>query len=199
FQHHFREALDGATVGRNPTLKRVNQLVVFIDHKGSVRRNALNSKWSRYSYHPRILVGLVVQILELRPGRNRRVDLLLTLDAELPPLRVDPLCLIGPAVVGGARYLPFLPALAENRIQLLPERLKLFLELLPDDVDLRVVGNGPQCDAGYPFVHETIPDIACCGARVWLRQRELGLLYSAFRTVRKQVVRIACAHETNPS
>src|SRR5690606_24027740 len=169
FQHHFREALDGATVGRNPTLKRVNQLVVFIDHKGSVRRNALNSKWSRYSYHPRILVGLVVQILELRPGRNRRVDLLLTLDAELPPLRVDPFCLIGPAVVGGARYLPFLPALAENRIQLLPERLKSFLKLFPDNINLCVVGNRAQCDPRYPMIDKALTNISRRRARFQIR------------------------------
>jgi hypothetical protein len=106
-----------------------------------VRRDALDRKRPCYSNLSVILVGFVVEVFVLRLGGDGGVDLLLAGDALLPPSSMQLSRLGRPLVLGVAWDLPVLPRLAERLVELCAQRLERLLELLPDDVDLGVVGN----------------------------------------------------------
>lgn len=57
-------------------------------------------------------------------------------------------CFLRPLFVGIARDFPFFPILAERLVQPFPQRFQRFLKLLPNDVDLRIVGDLAQLDMG---------------------------------------------------
>src|SRR2546425_1271214 len=90
-------------------------------------------------------------MLELRLGGDGRVDLLLPPDARLPPVSVHRLRDVRPLRFGLARALPLLPLLLQRGVELLAQRLQPRLPLLPDDVDLRVVGDGLERDVRHPL------------------------------------------------
>ena len=89
----------------------VAQLVVLVNPEHAVRRKALDSKRPGYADLPSIDVRPVVEVLGLSPGGNRRVDLLLTRDAGLPPFAMRGLGSFRPADVRLAWDLPLLPIL----------------------------------------------------------------------------------------
>src|SRR5437899_12850697 len=99
-------------------------------------------------------------MLELRLGGDGRVDLLLPPDARLPPVSVHRLRDVRPLGFGLARDLPLLPLLLQRGVELLAQRLQPRLPLLPDDVDLRVVGDGLERNVGYALVNEALTDVA---------------------------------------
>ena len=92
----------------------------------AVRRQALDGERPGDPHALLVLVGLVVEVLEVGLGRDGGVDLLLPRDARLPPVGVQPPSRCGrPFRVGLARDLPIPPTSAsERRVQLLAQRLQ---------------------------------------------------------------------------
>ena len=69
-----------------PRLRHVvDKLIIFVDSEDTVRRDALHREGAGDADLPPILVGLVVQVLEVGLGVDGGVDLLLAGDAGLPP------------------------------------------------------------------------------------------------------------------
>ena len=66
----------------------VDQLVVLVDAEHAVGREALDRERPGHTDRVAVLVGLVVEVLELGLGRDRGVDLALPGDAQLPPVGV---------------------------------------------------------------------------------------------------------------
>jgi hypothetical protein len=64
-----------------------------------------------------------------------------------------------PRFVGFKRNLPFLPGLLERRVQRLAQRLQLRLPLVPNDIDLRVIGDGFKRDMRYALTDEAVVDV----------------------------------------
>ena len=64
----------------------VDKLVVLVDAEDSVRRDALHCEGAGDADLPPVLIGLVVQVLEVGLRCDGGVDLLLAGDAGLPPL-----------------------------------------------------------------------------------------------------------------
>ena len=86
-QDHGREvllAVSGLALG-----EVVDQFVVFTDTERAVRRKALNGERTGDADDAPILVGLVVQVFEVRLRGDGCVNLLLTGDARVPPLAVQ--------------------------------------------------------------------------------------------------------------
>ena len=99
-----------------------------------------------------------------------------------------------PLVVRITRNLPLLPRLAEFFVQQFAQRFQLLLGLLPDDIDLRVVGDVPQRDVRNALVDEPLSH-AAIGTRFGRRAPlNLRLLRLPLRAIGQQVVRIARAH-----
>ena len=72
-----------------PRLRHVvDKLVVFVDAEDTVRRDALHREGAGDANLPPVLVGLVVEVLEIRLRGDGGVDLLLAGDAGFPPLGV---------------------------------------------------------------------------------------------------------------
>ena len=73
-----------------PRLRHVvDKLVVLVNVEDAVRRDALHRKGTGDADLPPVLVGLVVEVLEVGLGCDGGVDLLLAGDAGLPPLGVN--------------------------------------------------------------------------------------------------------------
>ena len=142
-----------------------------------------------------VVVGLVVEVFEVGLGGDGGVDFLLARDALLPPFGVQLLCLLGPFVVGLARDFPFFPLLLEGRVELLAQRFERALELLPDHVDLGVVGDGLERDVRHALIDEALADVAVGGSLRWNRLCDFGFFLLAVLAVGEQVVRIASAHD----
>ena len=75
------------------------------------------------------------------------------------------------------------------------QRLQLRLPLLPDDVDLGVVGDGLERDVRHALVDEAVADVAVHRLRARRGAGDFGFLDLAFAGVGQQVERIACAHD----
>ena len=87
FQDDTREVLRLPVA--EPCLRHVvDQFVVFVDAENAVRRNALHREGTGDADLPSVLVGLVVQVLEVGLGCDGGVNLPLAGDAGLPPLGV---------------------------------------------------------------------------------------------------------------
>src|SRR6185312_9202723 len=93
-----------------------------------------------------VLVGLVIEVFGIGLGCDGGVNLALAGDAFAPPVGVQLAGRVGPLGVGLARDFPFPPMLAKRLVQLFAQWFQLRLELVPDDVDLGVVGDGLQRD-----------------------------------------------------
>jgi hypothetical protein len=133
-----------------------------------VGRDAFDGEGSGYAHLFRVFVGLVVEVFGVGFGGYGGVDFFLAGDALDPPLGVglDGGC--GPVGVGFAGDLPFFPVLVrrvvEGLVQRVAEGFEEGLELVPDDVDLGVVGDGFEGDVGDAFVDEALADLVVSGA-----------------------------------
>jgi hypothetical protein len=67
--------------------------------------------------------------------------------------------------------------------------------LLPDDVDLGVVGDVLEHDVGDALVDEALPDVSPGRGARWLGTGDLGFLALALAGVLEQVVGVAGAHD----
>ena len=72
---------------------------------------------------------------------------------------------------------------------------QLLLELVPDDVDLGVVGDGLQRDVRHALIDKALADVAACGLAGWRGAGDFGFLDLAVAAVGEQVVGIAGAHD----
>ncbi len=140
--------------------ERIDQLVVLIHAEHAVGREALDGERARNADLLLVVVGLVVEVLEFGLGGDGGVDLLLPGNACLPPVGVQLLRGLRPFLLGFARNLPFLPGLLERRVQLLAQRLQLRLPLVPDHIDLGVVGDGFERDVRHALIDEAVADVA---------------------------------------
>ena len=101
----------------------------------------------------------------------------------------------GPGVARLAGNLPFFIGAVERGVQLRPQRLQGFLELLPDHVDLGVVGDGLQGDVGDALVHEALADVVVRGRFRGGLAGNPGFLDLAVAAVGEQVVGVAGPHD----
>ena len=100
-----------------------------------------------------------------------------------------------PRVFGMAGDLPLLPARVHRLVELPAQGFQHLLVLLPNHVDLGVVGDRLQGDVRDPFVDEAVADVAVGGRFGRGLAGELGFLPLPFRAVREEVVGIAGAHD----
>ena len=173
----------------------VDELVVLVDAQHAVGRNALHREGACDADLPVVLVGFVVEVFVIRLGCDGGVDLLLPGDALCPPVAVNISGLLGPSLFGVAGDFPLFPGGAERAVQLFTQRLQRLLELLPDHVDLGVVGDGLERDVGHALVHETLSDVVV-GRRFRRRlARDLAFLLPPLRAVGEEVIRVARGHD----
>ena len=177
------------------SFEAVDQFVVLIHAQHAVRAEALDGERTGHADLLLVLVGLVVEVFELGLGGDGRVDLLLPGDARLPPFGVQLLRCLRPLVVRLARNFPFLPVLLERGVQLLAQRLQLRLPLVPDDIDLGVVGDGLERDVRHALIDEAMADVAVHRLRTRRGAGDFGFLELAFAGIGQQVKRIARAHD----
>ena len=129
-----------------------------------------------------VLVGFVVEELELGLGGDGGVNFLLAGDAGFPPGGVELLCRgcrpgaltgRGPwrvwhasAAWGHAAYIaklardfPFLPGFLEGLVQLLAQRFEGLLPFVLDDINLGVVGDGFEGDVRDALIDEAVAEV----------------------------------------
>ena len=80
-------------------------------------------------------------------------------------------------------------------VQIVPEGFELFLELVVDNVDLGVVGDGAEGDVGHTLVDEPLADVAVGGHFRGGTAGKLGFLELAVAAVGENVVGIPRAHD----
>ena len=173
----------------------VDELVVLVDGERAVRRQALHGEGAGDADFLVVFVGLVVEVFVVGFGGDGGIDLLLSDDALFPPIHVNSSDLLGPSLVGGAGDFPFLVRCAERGVQFPAQRLQPFLELLPNDIDFGIVGDGLERDVGDALVDEALANVVVGGHfRVGLAGN-LGFLGLAVAAVGEQIVGIAGAHD----
>ena len=196
FQDHLDEVAFFAVAGFRLRCL-VDQFVVFIDGQDAVGRQAFDRERPGDADLLLVLVGLVVEGFELGLGGDGSVDFLLAGDAGLPPVGVQFLRGIGPFSIDVSGDFPLLPLLAQRLVDLLTQRFKHLLELVPDDVDLGVVGNGLQRDVRHALVDKTLANVAERGLAGGHCAGDFGFLDLAFAAVGEQVKGIAGAHDAS--
>ena len=179
-------------------VQRIDQFVVLIDRQDAMRRQALDGERPGDADAGLVLIGLVEEIFVIRLGRDGSVHLLLPGDACLPPCSMNIAGFGGPVIVRLTWDFPFLPGLAEGVVQFFAQRLQGLLPLLPDLVDLGVVGDGFQGDVRHALVDEALADIAVRGRFGGRALRDLGFLPLPFGAVGEQIPGIARAHDARP-
>ena len=175
----------------------VEGVAVLVDLQRAVRGDALDGEGAGDAHLAPVLVGLVVQVLVVGLGGDGGVDLLLAGDAPLPV--VSEQCVSGrrPVLRPLPGNLPLLqdPVLITGRRQPAAERRQPLLVLLPDDIDLGVVGDGLEGDVRHALVDEALPDVAVG----WRLRRgpalHLRLLRLPLAAVGEEIVRVAGAHD----
>jgi hypothetical protein len=90
-------------------LAGVDQLVVGTDGEDAVGREAFDGERPGDADGLLVLIGLVVEVLEVGLGGDGGVDFLLAGDALFPPFGVEALGFVGPVVVGVAGDFPIPP------------------------------------------------------------------------------------------
>jgi hypothetical protein len=173
---------------------------VFIDAEDAVRRQALHGERAGDAHLAVILVGAVVEVLELRLRGDGGVDLALAGDALLPEGGEQWLSGWWPVGRAFAGDFPLLERLREagGGRQLLAERRELAFVLLPDDVDLGVIGDVAELDVWHALVDEAVADVSARPGLRGGRASDFGLLQLPLAAVREEVVRITRAHDPRP-
>src|SRR3546814_6197419 len=92
-------------------------------------------------------------------------------------------------------YTTLFRSLANCGVERLAQRFQLELELVPDHVDLCVVGDALERDVRHALIDEAVTKIATHRLAAGQAAGDLGFLDLAFAAVRQQVVRIARAHD----
>ena len=193
-QDHLGEGLLRSVFGA-VFLEAVDQFVVLIHAQHAVGAEAFDGERTGHADLLLVVVGLVVEVFELGLGGDGGVDLLLSGDAGLPPVGVQLLRCVRPLGIGLARNLPFLPVLLERGVQLLAQRLQLRLPLVPDDIDLGVVGDGFERDVRHALIDEAVADVPVHRLRTRRGAGDFGFLDLALAGIGQQVKRIARAHD----
>jgi hypothetical protein len=168
--------VEGRACGFVVDFVRVDQLIVLIDAEHAVRTQGFHRERAGHSHFALVLVGPIVEVLELRLSGDGLVDLLLTRDPGGPPGGVERVRDGRPFRVRLARDLPFLPVRLERGVQLFAKRPKGFLPLLPDHVDLGIVRDGLQRDVRYALVDKAVADVAVGRLGAQCSAGELGFL-----------------------
>jgi hypothetical protein len=75
------------------------------------------------------------------------------------------------------------------------QRLQRLLPLLPDHIDLGVIGDRFQSDVRHPLVDEALANVAARRRLLRWRASDLALLALPLLAVGEQVIGIACAHD----
>ena len=126
----------------------------------AVRREALNCERSGDAHLAVVGVGLVVEVLEVRLRGDRGVDLALACDALFPPLLVQPSRASAGHPSSASRGISHSshdsPSSVFSSVRSGSSRC---LELLPDDVDLGVVGDVAEHDVWHALVDEALADV----------------------------------------
>ena len=194
-QDHLGKRLLLGVVGGGFRDIGIDQFVVVIDSQNTMRTQAFHGERTGHANLLVIGVGLVVEVFKLGLGGDGLVDLLLPGDAGLPPIGVQLLRRVRPIGIGFARNLPLLPVLLERGVQLLAQRLQLRLPLVPDDIDLRVVGDGLERDVRHALIDKAVADVSLHGLRTRRGAGDFGFLELAFAGIGQQVKRITRAHD----
>ena len=97
----------------------VQEFVVLVDDQYAVRGQALDRERTRHPHLPFVIVGLVVEVLVVRLGRDGIVDLPLAGDSRIPPQSMCLGRLRGPVLGRRARNLPLIPVAIEPGVQVL--------------------------------------------------------------------------------
>ena len=189
-QHHLGEVgrrhdLVQATARALVGVDEVDQFLL-VRRDDAVRRQALDRERPGDADLALVLVGPVVEQLDIGRLGDRGVDLLLPGDAPLPPSRVRSLAAAGHVGDGLTRDFPVLEFLAERGVQLRAQRFKLRLPLLIDDVDLGVVGDRLQRHVRRALVDEALADVLMRRRVGQDFARDLLLLAPAFRDCRRE-------------
>ena len=87
-ENHLDKVLGAARI-RVGGARRIEHVLVLIHSQNAMRRKALDSKGAGDADLLVVLVGLVVEVLEVGLGRDGGVDCLLAGDALLPPFGVQ--------------------------------------------------------------------------------------------------------------
>ena len=169
--------------------------VVLVGRRGPVRRQALDGEGTCDADAGLVLVGAVVEVLDVGLAGDGGVDAALALDAGGPPGGVRLPSLGRPGWIGVAWDLPFLPGLAQGGIQRGAQGFQRGLRFLPQHVDLGIVGDGFQGDVRGAFVHEAVAHVVADGG-VARGLAGDGLFFgAALAAVGEQVVGVFCRHE----
>ena len=143
-------------------------------------------------------IRLVVEKFMVCLGGDGGIDGLLAGDARLPPFGVRGCSTGRPALSCLARDFPFLPCLTEGGVEPGAQGLQGLLPVLPDHVDLGIVGDGFQGDVRHALVDEALADVAMRGRFGGRALCDLPLLALSFGAVGEQIPGIARAHDARP-
>ncbi len=176
-------------------LVRVDQLIIPIHCEGAVRGEAFHREGAGDAGAGLVLIRLVEQVFDIGLGSDGGVDLLLPGDARLPPGGMGGAGFLGPASVGLARDLPFLPGFSEGGVERGAERFQHILRLLPDHVDFGIVGDGFERDMRHAFMDEALAQLARGRCGPGRGAGDLALLALALGAVGEEVVGVARAHQ----
>ena len=100
-----------------------------------------------------------------------------------------------PFAVRFAGDFPLFPLLLEGGVQLLPQRLKDRLELLPDHIDFGIVGDRLERDVRDALINEALADVFVRGSLRRNRVGDLSFFLLTILAIGEQVIRIASAHD----
>jgi hypothetical protein len=109
-QDHFGEGFLDAVLGAS-LIKLVDQFVILVHPQDAMRAQALDGERPGDAHLLPVLIGPVIEILELRLGGDRGVDLRLAGDTRIPPVTMHLLDGVRPRLISVARDFPFLPFL----------------------------------------------------------------------------------------
>src|SRR5205809_2274326 len=89
FQNHLWKTLLRAVFAVPLSHARIDQFLILIHAQHAMRTEALDGEWAGYSYLLFVVVRFVVEIFKLSLGCDGGINLLLPLDARLPPFCVQ--------------------------------------------------------------------------------------------------------------
>jgi hypothetical protein len=170
------------------------QLIVLVHGQHPMGRKGLHCERPRHPHGVALLVGPVEELL-IGPGRNRGVHTLLAGDTLLPPGRVKFSGRGGPTLPRLSGNLPLLPRLAQRPVDLAAQRFQHRLKLLPDGVDLCVVGDVFEHNVGHPLIDKAVADVAVGGRSGKGRAADLRLFPLPGRGIGQQVIGVARSHD----